>query len=140
MLAPVDQLNTAKAETPDVPLVSSTALDERRASGRIHARLAVKLIGFGRTDSLSCEAVNVGEGGVCVEGPDALGLSVGDRYEVVLQDDARMRELAALFSDGVFATVVRTTTAPTVDGMCIRAGLRFDQPLMFGGFPSVGRA
>ena len=140
MLAPVVQLDTAKAETPDVPRVSSTALDERRASGRIHARLAVKLIGFGRTDSLSCEAVNVGEGGVCVEGPDALGLSVGDRYEVVLQDDARMRELAALFSDGVFATVVRTTTAPTVDGMCIRAGLRFDQPLMFGGFPSVGRA
>ncbi len=140
MLAPVDQLDTAKAETTDVPLVSSTALDERRASGRIHARLAVKLIGFGRTDSLSCEAVNVGEGGVCVEGPDALGLSVGDRYEVVLQDDARMRELAALFSDGVYATVVRTTTAPTVDGMCVRAGLRFDQPLMFGGFPSVGRA
>lgn len=140
MLAPVDQYSTTKAEAPDVSPSSSTAIDERRASGRIHARVLVKLIGFGRTDSLSCEAVNVGEGGVCVEGPDALGLSVGDRYEVVLQDDARMRELAALFSDGVYATVVRTTTVPTVDGACVRAGLRFDQPLVFGGFPSVGRA
>ena len=140
MLAPIDQYSTTKAEAPDVSPSSSTAIDERRASGRIHARVRVKLIGFGRTDSLSCEAVNVGEGGVCVEGPEALGLSVGDRYEVVLQDDAGMRELAALFFDGVYATVVRTTTVPTVDGMGIRAGLRFDQPLMFGGFPSVGRA
>ena len=140
MLAPVDQYSTTKAEAPDAVPPSSTAIDERRASGRIHARVLVKLFGFGRTDSLSCEAVNVGEGGVCVEGPEALGLSVGDRYAVVLQDDARMRELAALFFDGVYATVVRTTTLPTVDGACVRAGLRFDQPLMFGGFPSVGRA
>ena len=56
MLAPVDHLDTAKAEAPDVPHASSTALDERRGSGRIHARLAVKLIGFGRTDSLSMAA------------------------------------------------------------------------------------
>ncbi|MCH7925819.1 MAG: hypothetical protein IIC51_09830 [Planctomycetes bacterium] len=136
MLAPIDQYST----TDDVAPASSTAIDERRASGRIHARVVIKLIGFGRTDSLSCEAVNVGEGGVCVEGPEALGLSVGDRYEVVLQDDGGMRELASLFIDGVYATVVRTTTVPTMNGMCIRAGLRFDQPLMFGGFPSVGRA
>ena len=136
MLAPIDQYST----TDDVAPASSTAIDERRASGRIDARVVIKLIGFGRTDSLSCEAVNVGEGGVCVEGPEALGLSVGDRYEVVLQDDGGMRELASLFIDGVYATVVRTTTVPTVDGMGIRAGLRFDQPLMFGGFPSVGRA
>lgn len=136
MLAPIDQYST----TDDVAPASSTAIDERRASGRIHARVVIKLIGFGRTDSLSCEAVNVGEGGVCVEGPESLGLSVGDRYEVVLQDDGGMRELASLFIDGVYATVVRTTTVPTVDGMGIRAGLRFDQPLMFGGFPSVGRA
>ncbi len=140
MLAPVDQYSTTKAGAPDVAPSSSTAIDERRVSGRIHARVPVKLIGFGRTDSLSCEAVNVGEGGVCVEGSEALGLSVGDRYEVVLQDDGGMRELASLFIDGVYATVVRTTTVPTMNGMCIRAGLRFDQPLMFGGFPSVGRA
>ena len=136
MLAPIDQYST----TDDVAPASSTAIDERRASGRIDARVVIKLIGFGRTDSLSCEAVNVGEGGVCVEGPESLGLSVGDRYEVVLQDDGGMRELASLFIDGVYATVVRTTTVPTMNGMCIRAGLRFDQPLMFGGFPSVGRA
>ncbi len=140
MLAPVDQYSTTKAEAPDAEPSSSTAIDERRASGRIHARVHAKLIGFGRTDSMSCEAVNVGEGGVCVEGRDALGLSVGDRYEVVLQDDTGMSELASLLSDGVYATVVRTTAAPTMDGAGVRAGLRFDQPLMFGGFPSVGRA
>ena len=140
MLAPVDQYSTTKADAPDVLPTSSTAIDERRASGRIHARVLVKLIGFGRTDSMSCEAVNVGEGGFCVDGPDASGLSVGDRYEVVLQDDTGMNELASLLSDGVYATVVRTTAAPTMDGVGVRAGLRFDQPLMFGGFPSVGRA
>lgn len=140
MLAPVDHLDTAKAEAPDAPLVSSTALDERRASGRIHARLAVKLIGFGRTDSLSCEAVDVGDGGVCVEGPDTLELTVGDRFEVVLLDETESSDLATLFSDGVYGTVVRTTVVPRADGMYLHAGLRFDQPLMFGGFPSIGRA
>ncbi len=136
MLAPVDQYST----TNDISPVSSTAIDERRASGRIHARVDVKLIGFGRTDSLSCAAVNVGEGGVCVEGADASCLSVGDRYEVVLSDATGMSELTSLLSDGVYATVVRTTAAPTMDGVGVRAGLRFDQPLMFGGFPSVGLA
>ena len=136
MLAPVDQYSTSH----DVSPASSTAIDERRASGRIQARVVVKLIGFGRADSLSCEAVNVGEGGVCVEGSDASCLSVGDRYEVVLSDDTGMSELSSLLSDGVYATVVRTTAAPTMSGVGVRAGLRFDQPLMFGGFPSVGRA
>jgi hypothetical protein len=140
MLTPVQHLENAESDVPIGIAESPVVTDERRASGRVYARLAAELSAHCESDVLACEAVDIGEGGICVEVPVSSGIMVGQRFEVVVRDDSGLGGLAQLFVDGIYATVVRTTVQPGADGPGIIAGLRFDQPLIFDGFSRVGSA
>lgn len=141
MLTPTDQLERVEASLPVDVLDAPVSVDERRASGRVHARVAAELVGDGGGERMSCEAVDIGEGGICVEVDAAAGIMLGQRFQVVVKSGAGIDGgLAQLFCDGVYATVVRTTAMQQGEHPRVNAGLRFDQPLIFDGFGQMGTA
>jgi|GEM_PF-2407215 len=141
MLTPTEQLERADAGLLGDDSGAPVSVDERRASGRVHARVAAELVGNPGGGRMSCEAVDIGEGGICVETDAAAGIMLGQRFEVLVRGATGVEGLfEQLFSDGVYATVVRTTMVQQEAGVRVNAGLRFDQPLIFDGFAQVGTA
>lgn len=140
MFSPTRSIDNGEMEMPVAIAEPSVLTEERRASGRVYARLAAELSTPYDVEALACEAVDIGEGGICVEVPASSDVMVGQRFEVVVRDASGLGDLVQLFVDGVYATVVRTTVQHDADGPRITAGLRFDQPLIFDGFSHAGSA
>ena len=103
---------------------------ERRAAGRLTKPLAVHVAGTHCVEGHACVASDISEGGLYLQVPTALGLSVGERWAVSFSPDANIGELTNLSGATCYATVVRTES-PRDDMNMIGAGLRFDQPLFF---------
>ncbi len=118
----------------DIPLTGdgSTAVEERRASGRIRTELSAQLVRIGATRTVQATATDIGAGGLFVRVPGVSEVVVGQRYEVVLSDEgAEALELSRFMGEGCFATVVRTERLAADRQFAVGAGLRFDHPLMF---------
>jgi len=105
-----------------VPVKQPPGMDERRSTPRLRKRLTAKVIGVGAAEVFRCTTEDISENGLYVQVPLASGLRVGQRYEVVLSDDA---------NEGHYATVVRTEPIAKGPTPIVGAGLRFDQPLFF---------
>ncbi len=104
---------------------------ERRASLRHPRKLKALLLGRGLDDGLMCQTTNISEGGICVQVPESSGLTVGQRYEVLLTEESEAPDLACFLTGGCYATVVRTARGAAPAPGALGAGLRFDQPLYF---------
>lgn len=111
----------------------SRSLDpmDRRASMRHPRKLKAILLGRGLDDGLTCMTTDISEGGICVQVSDTSGLTVGQRYEVLLSEESDAPDLACFLCGGCFATVVRTERGAVASPGALGAGLRFDQPLYF---------
>jgi len=104
--------------------------DDRRFTSRIPRKVVVRLVAAGRGDGPCCTLTDISEGGARVQLPTAAGLSVGQRFEVLLASAANAKDLAEHLSGGCFATIVRTERCESGKPDWLEAGLRFDQPLM----------
>ena len=133
--------HTRESESKSVictPVAADEAIlvEERRASGRIHAKLPANLNGVGLTGTLRCTATDIGAGGMYVRAPAASGLAVGQRYEVMPSGpEAETSQLARFIGEGCYATVVRTERLTNPGEPVVGGGLRFDQPLVMGDLP-----
>ena len=103
------------------------AVQERRCGDRFGKETAAHLVGWDGANPIPCTVCNVGETGAFVFASDAPELSVGRRYELVIDMDLDAHRLGDLIGDGCYATVIRTEI---IEGEKIGAGLRFDRPLM----------
>jgi len=103
------------------------AVQERRGGDRFGKNTAAHLVGWDGASPIPCTVCNVGETGAFVFASDAPELSVGRRYELVIDTDLDAQGLGDLIGDGCYATVIRTEI---IEGEKIGAGLRFDRPLM----------
>ncbi len=106
-----------------------TAVDDRRDRSRLEQELGVKLVGLGSTEAIPCTVKNLAEGGFFVHASATCGLSVGQRYEFVVDDETVPPELDGAMMNGFYATVVRTELLYDAPERMMGAGLRFDQPL-----------
>lgn len=124
-----------KLSDPVDEVVSKTASDvvveERRTTARLTQRLEIELTGMGYSEGYRCVAEDVSETGILLHSPAEYGLAVGQRCEIRFADCGGSPKLSALKNETCFATVVRTTHQPSVEGSTIEAGLRFDHPLFF---------
>ena len=107
-----------------------TTWEEKRASERNRKTLTARLIDVHGAAQLRCSADNISEGGFYVCAPESCGLAVGQRFEVMLSDEARSGEPDNMAGEGCYATVVRTERLAHDPDKMIGAGLRFDQPLL----------
>ena len=116
---------------PGVGESSAAVVEERREATRMTRNAPATLLSSDDAEPIRCTIHDIGESGLFLHAPASSGLSVGHRYEVVLDaaDDACL-DLADAFSCGCFATVVRTMVVEDVVEHSIGAGLRFDQPLI----------
>lgn len=138
MLTPTREAEVGSVICTPVGPDEDIAVEERRASGRIHAQLPANLNGFGSTEALRCTATDIGAGGMYVRAPAAAGLAVGQRYEVELSGSgAEASQLARFIGEGCYATVVRTERLAVPGEPVVGGGLRFDQPLVFEDLPQV---
>lgn len=72
---------------------------------------------------------DLSEDGLFLHVPVSYGLTVGQRYEVVLGDEPGLGEPSPLCGERRYATVVRTEPVHQGAARLVGAGLRFDQPL-----------
>lgn len=116
---------------PGVAESSAAAVEERREATRMTRHTPATLLRSDDAEPIRCTIHDIGENGLFLHAPASSGLSVGHRYEVVLDtaDEASL-DLADAFSCGCYATVVRTTGVEDATEQSIGAGLRFDQPLI----------
>ena len=104
--------------------------DDRRFTCRIPRTVSVRLVAAGHGDGPCCTLRDISEGGARLQWPASAGLSVGQRFEVLLANTANADDLAEHLSGGCFATIVRTERCDSGKPEWLEAGLRFDQPLM----------
>lgn len=111
--------------------VGAVTAEERRDAARTPKVFSTHLLGVGRADILHCKAQDISEGGLYVRVPSGCDVTVGQRFEVTLADEARSSDLTDALSDGCYATVIRTQHCDKGAHTQVGAGLRFDQPLLW---------
>ena len=121
----VDPKDTATTEDG----VTSAVADERRATTRLPWNLSLKLTGLGRTEVHRCATHDISEGGLYVRVPAKSGLAVGQRCEVLFEDNVDSAKPSSVVGEMRYATVVRTQRLTEGSTRVVGAGLRFDQPL-----------
>lgn len=105
-------------------------LEERRAAQRVCRSLKTRLLPCSGNGAVVCTTSDLCEGGLFVQFPTDSGVTVGQRYEVMLDDESEAPDLAWCLTGGCYATIVRTEQRERDDAVVVGAGMRFDQPLM----------
>ena len=105
-------------------------LEERRAAQRVCRQFKTRLLPCTGNGTVVCTTSDLCEGGLYVQFPTDSGVTVGQRYEVMLEDESEAPDLAWCLTGGCYATIVRTEQRERDDAAVVGAGMRFDQPLM----------
>ena len=132
-MLPTPSDHGATSVVPPEPLVTETdtAVEERRASKRADRKVTLQLKGMGCNETHLYTTKDICEGGLFLHVPMESGLAVGQRVEVVLEDETESPEPPSFAGETHYATVVRTELLAEAAKPTIGAGLRFDQPLFF---------
>ena len=92
-------------------------------------RLTTKLVPFGSAPMICGTAADISEAGLFLHVPAACGVTVGQRYELLLSEQTADDNEPEVMSAGCYATVVRTAPLRQEGGPALGVGMRFDQPL-----------